>query len=234
MDGFIPKEKLTAYERWELAAFDEAEQLAAKAQTPAQKTAPAEPAPLPDGMRLPLPTPEEIEGLRADARAVGRAEGHAEGLAAGRREAIQQVQAEAARLQRIAADLQGVLAQAEDRFADQVLALALDVARQVLRTGLKVKPELLLPAVREAMSLITSQHGHPTLFLPRQDAELVRTHLGEQLGHSGWRIIDDPALGRGDCRVENAGSEIDATMATRWRRVVEGIGARSDWLETDP
>ncbi len=29
MTGFIPKEKLTAYQRWEVAAFDEAEQAAA-------------------------------------------------------------------------------------------------------------------------------------------------------------------------------------------------------------
>ena len=28
MTGFIPKEKLTAYQRWEVAAFDEAEQAA--------------------------------------------------------------------------------------------------------------------------------------------------------------------------------------------------------------
>ena len=28
MTGFVPKEKLTAYQRWEVAAFDEAEQAA--------------------------------------------------------------------------------------------------------------------------------------------------------------------------------------------------------------
>ena len=27
MTGFVPKEKLTAYQRWELAAFDEADKL---------------------------------------------------------------------------------------------------------------------------------------------------------------------------------------------------------------
>ena len=35
MSGFIPKEKLTAYQRWELAAFDEAEQAAANAESTA-------------------------------------------------------------------------------------------------------------------------------------------------------------------------------------------------------
>ena len=31
MTGFVPKEKLTAYQRWEVAAFDEAEQTALQA-----------------------------------------------------------------------------------------------------------------------------------------------------------------------------------------------------------
>ena len=40
MTGFIPKKKLTAYQRWEVAAFDEAEQAARAATAAQKKTAP--------------------------------------------------------------------------------------------------------------------------------------------------------------------------------------------------
>lgn len=226
MDAFIPKEKLTAYERWELAAFNEQEE-----QRAAPAAAPEPPPASSDKPLLPLPTPEEIESLRADAREVGKGEGFAAGFAAGRDEGLAFVRREADRLRTIGNDFQAALTEAEDKFADNLLSLALDIARQVVRGSVQAKPELILPVVREAISMLASQHGRPVLYVSPDDAELVRSQIGEQFGHTGWRLSEDTALGRGECRVDNAGSEIDATLATRWRRVVEAIGARSDWLD---
>jgi flagellar assembly protein FliH len=59
---------------------------------------------------------------------------------------------------------------------------------------------------------------------------LVRDHLGDQLPHINWRIVEDGTLTPGGCRVEVGASEVDATLETRWRRVVEGIGISEDWL----
>ena len=36
---------------------------------------------------------------------------------------------------------------------------------------------------------------------------------------------------RGGCRVETANSQIDASLATRWKRVVSSIGQDNSWLE---
>lgn len=70
MTGFIPKEKLTAYQRWEVAAFDEAEQAArtanAAAATAAAKSAaepPREVAPEPEQPPVVLPTAADIERM---------------------------------------------------------------------------------------------------------------------------------------------------------------------------
>ena len=54
-----------------------------------------------------------------------------------------------------------------------------------------MKPELLLPVVREAVAALPLHHSHPSLFLP-DDAALVRTN-GEQLEHNGWRILETAA-----------------------------------------
>jgi flagellar assembly protein FliH len=233
-----PKGKLSAWERWELAAFNELSAGPTTAATDPIRAAASPPPSPPEAKKglpqLPLPTPEEIESLRTDARETGKAEGYAEGLAAGRAEGLALAQEEAARVRTIADGFASAIAGAEDLFGDNLLGLALDIAQQIVRTSLRVNPELILPTVREAMSLLASAHGHPNLYLHPDDADLVRQHLGEQFGHSGWRISEDPQMARGECRIENAGSRVDATLATRWRRVVSGIGAQSDWLEREP
>ena len=65
MTGFIPKEKLTAYQRWELAAFDEEEAQAAEPEPelppPEPEPEPPPPEPEPELPPVILPTAEDIE-----------------------------------------------------------------------------------------------------------------------------------------------------------------------------
>lgn len=233
---YIPKERLTAYERWEMAAFDEAEQLAksvreAEASAPLAAAAAAPPVPPP-----PAVSEEELAAIRQQAFDEGRAdgfeagmkEGHAEGYASG--EGLAKSEGDA--LGALAKNLSRAIEATETRLAEDLLTLALDIAAQVLRTSLKVKPDLILPVVREAMAALTNPHGHPSLQLHPEDAALVRQNLGDQLSHSGWRILEDAQMPRGDCRIENGGAEIDATLATRWQRVIDSLGKKSEWLDT--
>ncbi len=223
MTGFIPKEKLTAYQRWELAAFDEEEQAAEPpaqagahaAETPPQVEAPEEPP-------LVLPTAADIERMHNEAHEQGYAAGYAEGLA--------EAQDVSARMVEILDSLQQAAGGIEQHVAEQLLATALEIANQVLRQSLQVKPEQLLPVVREAVAALQLSSGHPALLAHPDDAALIRAHMGEHLAHNNWRIIEDPALTRGGCRVELGASEVDATLETRWKRVVETIGAGRDWL----
>ncbi len=234
MSGFAP-EKLTAYQRWEVAAFDEAEQ-AAKRAAEAAAQAPAEPATeaVEATPQLVLPTADEIERMHIEAHeqgyAAGHAEGYAAGLAAGHNEGLVSAQASAAKIDALMGSLQQSLATLDQQVANRLLATAVEIASQVLRQSLRVKPELLLPVVREAVATLYPHGGHPTLFAHPDDAALIRTHLGEQLAHSNWRIIDDATLSVGGCRVEVGASEVDATFETRWQRVIEAIGIGPEWL----
>lgn len=225
MSGFIPKEKLTAYQRWELAAFDEVEQEAAASQKAAEAAAAADPAPEQEPA-IPLPTAEEIEQIHAEAQQAGYAAGYEEGLA--------QARQEAEKIAALVSNLQQNLQALDQEVGEQLLDVAVTIAGQVLRQSLRVKPELLLPTVREAVAELPLHHGHPALFLNPADAALVRTQLGEQLSHNGWRILEDSSIECGGCRIESGASEVDATLPTRWRRVLDAIGASSDWLEEKP
>lgn len=214
MDDVIPKEKLTAYERWELAAFDEARQAVPPRAPNAAAPGPAAAVPQ-----------DAMDAARKAAQAEGYSAGYVEGMKAARAAADHMV--------RLAAAHETALREVEARMAADVLDLALLVARQVIRTSLAVRPELLLGVVSEALAMVPSHHGHPTLVLHPADAAMLHEALGQQIAHTGWRLVEDAALQRGDCRVEAANSELDATLQARWTAVVETIGTRVDWLSTD-
>lgn len=224
MTSFTPKERLTAYQRWEVAAFDEAEQKAkVAAKQAAEEPTPEEPS---EEEPIVLPTAADIERMHVEAHEQGYAAGHEEGLALGR--------ASAARINAVMTTLEQALKALDQQVAEQLLATSVEIANQMLRQALRIKPELLLPVVREAVSTLHSLTGHPALFVHPDDAALIRTHLGDQLAHNNWRIIEDASLTPGGCRVELAASEVDATLETRWRRVIESIGINEEWLSDKP
>lgn len=238
-NGYIPKERLTAYERWELAAFDEAERMAQAMQEAEALAAPAVEPPAADSVEElppaePMISPEELAAIRQQAFDEGRTAGFAEGLASGRVEGYAngeaQIRSEVETIAALAKEFSQALQTSESLVAEDLLNLAIDIAGQVLRTSLKVKPELMLPAVRDAIAALSNPHGHPVLLLNPEDAALIRDQLGEQLLHTGWRLVEDHKIGRGGCRIENSGAEIDATLPTRWRRVIEALGKQSEWL----
>jgi flagellar assembly protein FliH len=89
---------------------------------------------------------------------------------------------------------------------------------------------VLLGVIREALEQLPLLHA--AIHLHPEDASLARLRAGEQLAHAGHRIHEDPKLKRGDVIIEAGGSHLDASLATRWRRVVEALGQHATWIET--
>lgn len=225
--GNVDAGQLTAWERYEMASFDP--------PVPGQgEPEPAEPVMMPLSI-------EEIERIQrqahdegyatghAEGHAAGTAAGHAEGYAAGYAEGQARASGENARLSLLIAQLDGALKGFDQDVAEGVLALAIDIARQVVRQTIAVKPEVLLGTVQEALAQMP--YPHTTIHLHPEDASLVRSYYGDQLAHAGHRIHEDPRLERGGCVIEAGSSQVDAAIATRWRRTIESLGCRSDWLE---
>lgn len=211
-------ENLTAWERWELASFDANEKKAETAGTAARPD---------DGLRL--PTAAEIERIHQQAREEGYRQGREEGHQAGLREGQTKSLAEARRLAQAADKLDDALDRLGAVVADELLALAVEIAREVVRQELAARPEALLAVVREALAQLP--HQHAVIYLNPDDASLLRAYVGDQLSHAGHRIVEDVRLIRGDCILEAGGTQIDATVATRWRRVLEGLGIAAAWQE---
>ena len=209
----IPKEQLSAYQRWELNSFE-----------PPSAAAEEEPA-------VALPTAEEIENIHQQARQEGFASGHQEGYAAGYQEGSGKADDELARLAQLMSALDDSLQGFDEGMAQSLLSLALEIARQMLREALRVRPELVLPAVREAVNGLPQSNQHLHLRLHPDDAALVRSLMEDELSHFHWKIIEDNRVEAGGCRVETANSEIDATLENRWKRLLVALGREGAWLE---
>ena len=210
----------------------EAEKVAAAAAAARAYEPPPQPA-------IPMPTVDEIEAIRAAAREEGYAEGldagQAEGHAAGYEEGLALGRAEAAEeldhLRQLATTFGDAVTQADEAISNDVLELALHLARGMVRTAFDVKPELILPVVREAIDYLPNLQQPAVLMLHPEDALIVKSGIGQDLDKSGWRIVEDDAIARGGCRVDTASNQIDAQIGSRWQRLTHALGKNLDWLE---
>jgi flagellar assembly protein FliH len=210
-----PKELQSAYQRWEMNSFgDERPSVVAK------RPPPPEP-----------PDPGIVAGIHEEARLIGYDEGHgagyADGLAIGRAEAAGELE----HLRSIAATFGNALSEADETIAGDLLELALQLARGMLRTALEVKPELIIPLVREAIGYLPVLQQPAILLLHPDDARIVRDAIGEELTKGGWRVSEDPQIERGGCKIETASNQIDAQASSRWQRLAASLGKNNvEWL----
>jgi flagellar assembly protein FliH len=223
----VRKEQQSAYQRWEMASFGDQRPSVLAKQAP-----PPPPAPVPV---VELPTELEVAAIREAARAAGYEDGHAAGYADGARDGAQDGQARAAaelaQIEALAASFGQAVAAADETIAADVLDLALHLARGMLRTALEVRPELLIPVVREAIEYLPVLQQPALLMLNPLDVELVRNGIGEELDKGGWRVVPDPSIARGGCKIDTATNQIDAQAAARWQRLAHSLGKNVEWLQ---
>lgn|GEM_PF-144051 len=159
----------------------------------------------------------------------GRAKGEREGFDKGYEEGTGEGEEHARTLKALAAGFAADVAVANEKVAEDLLVLSLDVAKAMLKEALKVKPELIVPVVADAVHYLPSLQQPAVLCLNPEDAVIVRKALGEELEAAGWRLVEEP-VERGSCRIETASNQIDNSLAVRWRRLAANLGQVSDWM----
>jgi flagellar assembly protein FliH len=201
----IPKEKLSAYQRWELHAFE--------APTGAKPAAAVKAA----------ADAEKVRHIHQQAYDAGRADGLREGA--------QKAAGDAQHLKTLFASVNLQSHEVNQRVAHDVLELALELARQMVRQALAVRPELIVTLIHDALTRTLQPLAAATIALNPADAVLVREHLGTELATAGWRIVEDAGVARGGALLQTAATQIDATVGTRWQRLAAALGQSSEWLD---
>ncbi|BCX81643.1 flagellar assembly protein FliH [Methylomarinovum caldicuralii] len=145
----------------------------------------------------------------------GREKGEREGREAARAEMEKILAEEAGHLKAVMDCLSQPLAQLDEEVERELVALAMAVAKQLVRRELKTDPGQIVAVVREALSLLPLSQRTVTLAMHPDDAERVRQALRLDQVRVPWEIVEDPLITRGGCRVETDVSRIDATVETR-------------------
>lgn len=158
-------------------------------------------------------------------------EARKQGYEAGLEQARSAMEQEARRLRQLGESLGSALDALDFRLADQVLNLALDVAKQVVVGELSARPERILDVVKQALRQMAETTREARLLLNPEDAHVVRPILNELLDKSRLRIVEDARIVRGGCLIETPQGDLDATLQTRWRQVISVLGSNRNWLE---
>lgn len=213
---FIPREEVMDVATWEFKPVDGSEPVLPEATT-------AEP---------PL-TPEHLETARQQAYDQGFEQGRLAGAQEARAVLEHQMEAKGREL---ASRVAGLMQQADQHFdqleqvlAQQMLALACDLSRQVIRRELLMPRESIEAVVRESLALAIDDGRPAVLRVHPDDAAMLELGWSQSAPPTGVRLEPDASLTPGGCVVESNQGMIDGRLEKRWARAVANLGLDAPW-----
>jgi flagellar assembly protein FliH len=211
----VPKEQQTAYERWEMSSFTEGNRSVSGGK-PKKK----------EGVTNTEAVSQIFDGVRKEAYAKGMQEGFAVGMAKAREAAYDDKQ----NFLKLMAAFSQALEKSDEQIADDVLSLALDIAKSMLKEKLNIDPSTILPVVMDAIHYLPYVQKPARILVHHEDAQILREYLADEISSQHWQIQEDSNIERGGCLVETGANQIDATNAVRWKRISEALAQNNNWL----
>ena len=118
--------------------------------------------------------------------------------------------------------------------SQQLLELACDIARQVVRQELRTNPQALMPVLREALDMLGAETKPATVRIHPDDWQQLEPHVRAALPNPRVQWLADASVQPGDCMVESQGAQVDGSLEKRWQRAVAALGLVSTWYEGAP
>jgi len=204
---FIPREELQDFASWKPGAFG--------------------------GAAATAPDSAAQQAVMHAARQAGYQEGYRDGLVAldnFKRSVLQQNSAQfGALLQQFDEQLDAL----EFDMAGSLARVAASIAQQVVRDELIARPERIARVAQEAVEAVLLSARHIVVQVNPQDLALVEQGAADAIAARGARLVSDPGIERGGCRVLSDVGTIDARIGARWEHASASIGAALPWSAED-
>jgi flagellar assembly protein FliH len=166
-----------------------------------------------------LMTAAQLDEIRGAAQAEGFEEGRREGMAFGHKEGLEQgrddIRQRIAAFDGILATLERPFEQLDQQVENEIVALVINMVRQLVRRELRLDPAQIIGIVREALGVLPVSSRNIRVMLHPDDASLVREAYALGDHDQKWQIVEDPVIQRGGCRVTTDTSQVDATLDSR-------------------
>lgn len=233
---FIPREELADFAAWTPDAFgggDFGPGAAAGAAKPSGRPN-ARPEPATPPAAPPEPTAEQWLAKVEEARAAGYAQGYRDGLEALDAAKRQFAQAVSAQMGQLVAAFDAQTQALDARLADTLVQTAVMLARQVVRSEVAQRPELIVQVAQDAVGAVILSARHLRLRLHPQDLPLVEAGLADLLQARSVLLQADAALQPGGCVVESDLGQVDARIEARWAQAAAVFGQTLDYAAAAP
>lgn len=219
---FIPREEISSFEAWNPSALADIDPQASAGMPTAEPEAPT------------LSVAEQLAAQLRAARQGGYQDGYRDGLSA--LDGFKQSYAAqiTAQLGRLVESHGSQLDSLQQQLAQAIAVCATSMARQVVRSELAVRPELVAAVAQEAVEALLLSARHITVRVHPDDQPLVAQGAADVLEARGARLIPDASIARGGCRVDSDIASVDGSVAARWRRASAALGSDTEWTEAEP
>jgi flagellar assembly protein FliH len=218
---FIPREELGEVASWRPGSFGSigAVGATASAESAAAPQAPAE------------PNAAEWQARVQAARQAGYQDGYRDGMAALENFKQQFATQATAQIGTLLDAFDRQLAAMDEQLAATLARSAMQLAREVVRSELVVRPDLIVRVANEALAAVMLSAKHITVHAHPNDLPLIAEGAEETLAARGARLIADTAVERGGVRIESNVGRVDAGITRRWQQAAEGIAPDVTWTQ---
>jgi len=238
----IPKENLTAYERWELPLLDaRGNEVAREEERDVKPLTAADIEEIRQAAREDGHAEGREAGYQAgftEGREQGHREGHEAGLAEGREQGAEQglaetrkeVDAKLDRLEHLLGELLMPIKRHEDEVETALVNLTTVLARAVVFRELSLDSSHITDVVRRAMASLPSTTENVRIHINPDDYQWVSEVAGKF--EAATSIVEDSSVLRGGCKLETRHSLVDFTVEKRFQKAVQGMLDRQ--LDNEP
>jgi len=154
----------------------------------------------------------------------GTEQGHKEGVVTGLEEGKEEISTLSAQWSELIEQLHQPMATIEKNVEEQLLQLAVQLTEAVVLQEVKTNPDILIAAVSAGIKALPSQEAQTQIYCHPDDIKLIEKEFGEQfMKESGWRLLPAPQLSVGSCQIENSTSNIDLSIKSRLKQVLESF-----------
>lgn len=229
----IPKEQLTAYERWELPLLDaRGNEVAREEERDVKPLTAADIDEIRQAAREDGYKEGRDQGYQ-DGLKAGKEEGHREGLETGQEEGREQgknqgyddtrkeIDTKLDRLEHLLGELLLPIQRHEDELETSLVNLTTVLARAVVYRELTIDSSQIRHVVRRAMETLPSTAENIRIHIHPEDCEMVR-EVTARLEASA-SVIEDTGILPGGCKVETRHSLVDFTVEKRFQRAVQSM-----------
>jgi len=229
----IPKENLTAYERWELPLLDARGNEVAREEE--REVKPLTAADI-DEIRQAAHEDGHTEGREAGYRAgydegveKGRQEGFEAGFAEGREQGTEQglvetrkeVDVKLDRLEHLLGELLIPIQRHENEIETALVNLTTVLARAIVFRELSLDSSHIAEVVRCAMASLPSTTENVRVHVHPDDCQWVSEVAGKF--EAATSIVEDASILRGGCKLETRHSLVDFTVEKRFQKAIQGM-----------